>query len=110
MKVSGQNVRKNVMHIISGTFLGSDLFRRNWLFIVVLILIVLAHITHRYICIEKVSRIEKLQKELEDEKYKTLVISSDLTQISRQTQIEKMMKEKGLNLKQLSEPVYKIEE
>ncbi|WP_255491186.1 FtsL-like putative cell division protein [Dysgonomonas sp. 520] len=98
------------MHVISGTFLTDDLFLKNLPFIGVVVLLLFLHISHRYVCIEKVSKIEKLQKELKSAKYEALVISSDLTNISRQTQVQQLVDGYKLDLKQLKEPVYKIEE
>ncbi|NLC48944.1 MAG: hypothetical protein GX762_01055, partial [Bacteroidales bacterium] len=48
------------------------------------------------------------QRELKDAKYESLTISSSLTEASRQTEIEKLIKQYGLEIEISNEPIYYI--
>jgi cell division protein FtsL len=78
-------------------------------FIVILVVIIFVFISHRYTVLQRMADIERLQKELKDAKYESLTISSSLTEISRQTQIEKAVKDAGLDLSISTDPIYRIE-
>lgn len=54
-------------------------------------------------------QITRLEKELQDRKFVWLTISADLTSLSRQSEVEKMIEEKSINLKVSSVPAVKIE-
>lgn len=78
-------------------------------FILVLVVVVILFISHRYTMLQGMSNVERLQQELKDVKYEALTISSSLTEASRQGEIEKRVEEEGLDLKVSNEPVYYIE-
>jgi cell division protein FtsL len=78
-------------------------------FILLLVVVVILFISHRYTMLQGMSDVERLQQELKDVKYEALTISSSLTEASRQGEIEKRVEEAGLDLKVSNEPVYYIE-
>ena len=67
------------------------------------------YIDNRYTCEKKMLQITRLEKELQDRKFVWLTISADLTSLSRQSEVEKMIEEKSINLKVSSVPAVKIE-
>jgi hypothetical protein len=77
-------------------------------FILFTVLIMILFISHRYSVLERMSEIERLQRVLIDAKYEALTISSNLTEASRQGEIERRVEEAGLDLKITNEPVYRI--
>lgn len=109
MKFKFDNIRKSFVHVFGGSVLTEDFFLRNMRFILVLVIVVILFISHRYTMLQGMSDIERLQQELKDVKYEALTISSSLTEASRQGEIERRVEEAGLQLKVSNEPVYYIE-
>lgn len=109
MKLKFDNIRKSFVHVFGGSVLTEDFFLRNMRFILVLVVVVILFISHRYTMLQGMSNVERLQQELKDVKYEALTISSSLTEASRQGEIEKRVEEEGLDLKVSNEPVYYIE-
>lgn len=110
MRVKIKDVKKKIMHVLGGTILTEDFFLKNTRFMLVVFVIMVLYISNRYSCIAKMAEIESLKKELKDVKYESLTISSDLTGISRQTQVQTLIDNNGLELKTPSVPAYKIKE
>lgn len=109
MKIKFDNIRKSFVHVFGGSVLTEDFFLRNMRFILVLVVVVILFISHRYTMLQGMSDVERLQQELKDVKYEALTISSSLTEASRQGEIEKRVEEAGLDLKVSNEPVYYID-
>ena len=109
MKFKFDNIRKSFVHVFGGSVLTEDFFLRNMRFILVLVVVVILFISHRYSMLQGMSDIERLQQELKDVKYEALTISSSLTEASRQGEIERRVEEAGLDIKVTNEPVYHIE-
>lgn len=78
-------------------------------FVLVIVLIMILFISHRYTVLQRMSDIENLQQVLKDVKYESLTISSTLTEASRQGEIERRLEEAGIDLKISNEPVYYID-
>lgn len=108
MRVKLKDIKKNIMHVLGGTILTEDFFLKNTRFMLVVFVIMVLYISNRYSCISKMSEIESLKRELKDVKYESLTISSDLTGVSRQTQVQTLVDQNDLKLKTPSEPAYKI--
>ncbi len=104
-----KNIRKSFVHVFGGSVLTENFFLRNMTFILIIVAIMIFFISHRYTVLQKIAELEKLKTELKDAKYESLNISSDLTEASRQGQIEKMVEQAGLELKVTNEPVYRIQ-
>ena len=109
MKYKFDNIRKSFVHVFGGSVLTEDFFLRNMRFILMLVLVMILFISHRYTVLQGMSDIERLQNQLKDVKYEALTISSSLTEASRQAEIERRVEEAGLELKVSNEPVYYIE-
>ncbi|MBR5470030.1 MAG: hypothetical protein IKU78_06140 [Paludibacteraceae bacterium] len=85
-----------------------DVLLEYVLFLVVFFGVSFWYIDNRYVCEKKMLQITKLEKELQDRKFVWLTISADLTQLSRQSEVEKVIKEKNIELKVSSEPAIRI--
>ncbi|HTN67909.1 MAG TPA: FtsL-like putative cell division protein [Dysgonamonadaceae bacterium] len=101
-------IRKSFVRVFGGNILTENFIIKNTRFFLVLLIVIFVFISHRYTYLQKMSEIEALQRELKDAKYESLTISSELTQISRQTEIEKMIIHYGLEIKISNEPIYYI--
>ena len=109
MKFKFDNIRKSFVHVFGGSVLTENFFLRNMRFILVIVLIMILFISHRYTVLQRMSDIERLQQVLKDVKYESLTISSNLTEASRQGEIERRLEEAGIDLKVTNEPVYYID-
>lgn len=98
------------MHVLGGTILTEDFFLKNTRFMLVVFVIIVLYISNRYSCISKMAEIESLNKELKDVKYQSLTISSQLTSLSRQTQVKSLIDKNGIELQTPTTPTYKIKE
>ena len=108
MKFKFDSIRKSFVRVFGGSVLTENFFLRNMRFILFTVLIMILFISHRYSVLERMSEIERLQRVLIDAKYEALTISSNLTEASRQGEIERRVEEAGLDLKITNEPVYRI--
>lgn len=108
MRVNLGNIRKSFVHVFGGNVLTENFFVKNITFILILVVIMILFINHRYTVLRRIAEMERLKVELKDAKYESLDISSDLTEASRQGQIEKRVEESGMQLKITNEPVYRI--
>lgn len=110
MKISAKEIKKNVMHVLSGSVLTEDFFVKNIRFMVIVFIIVVFYISNRYSCISKMGEIQNLQRELKDAKYESLTISTELTGISRQSQVQSLIDRHGINLQVSKQPIFEIKE
>ena len=67
------------------------------------------YIDNRYYCETQMHKENQLRKKLKETKYDLLLISSELMQISRRSNVLKMIDEQGLNLIESTEPPIKID-
>lgn len=109
MKVDLKEIKKNVMHVLSGTILTENFFLKNTHFMFVVVVIVALYISNRYSCISKMAEIQKLERDLKDAKYESLTISTELIGISRESQVQSLIDQNGIGIAVPAEPVYKIE-
>lgn len=110
MKVTAKKIKKSIMHVLSGTILTEDFFVKNTRFMFVVFFIVVLYISNRYSCISKMAEIQSLERDLKDVKYESLTISTDLTGVSRQTQVQTLVDQNGLELQVAKEPAFRIKE
>lgn len=108
MTINFKNIKKSIMYVVGGTILTEDFFLKNTRFMLVIFVIIVLYISNRYSCISEMAEIESLRKELKDAKFESLTISSSLTAMSRQVQVESLLKKNGIDLIIPTDPVYKI--
>ncbi|MCH4148153.1 MAG: hypothetical protein LKG25_06430 [Prevotella sp.] len=78
--------------ILGGDILTTSAIRRQiWLFLLIAFFAIL-YIANRYSCQQDLIEIDKLQKELQDAKYRALSSSSQLTEKSRESNVLDMLK------------------
>lgn len=107
--MKAKDIKKKIMYILGGTVLTEDFFWKNARFIITLIIIVVLYISNRYSCIEKMAKIESLQRELKDAKYESLTISAKVMGVSRESKVEELVQKNGVDISLTEEPTYKIE-
>ncbi len=105
------SVKKKKVSI--GSILGGDILKEDFVvkqskLIILITFLFVLFISNRYSCLKKLTEIDRLKTELKNVKYENLVISTQLTTNSRQSQIEILLEEKGLNLAGSKSPAYEI--
>jgi hypothetical protein len=100
--------KNSLSHILGGGFLTEDFVIKQSKLLILIVFLIIIFISNRYSCMKKLTEIENLKIKLEDVKYENLIISTELTSNSRQSQIEEMLAAKGLGLKSSKASIYKI--
>lgn len=93
---------------LDGSFLDKKFFSQNAKLLMLIVALLFVYISNQYSVIMKLAEINRLQTELTDLKYEALMYSSELMQESRQSHIKSLVEEKGLELKELTEPPYTL--
>ena len=98
----------HVKDIFLGRFISNDILIRQWKRILVIVILLFIYISNRYTCQQKITQIGELQKQLVDVRYEALTLSSKLMGSSRQSQVEKLIESKGLDLHESKQPPFKL--
>ena len=96
------------LYELGGGFLKEDFFTRHTRMIVLVVILIFFFIGNRYTCLQKLREIDRLQQELRDVRFEALSISSELTGNSRQSQIEMLIEEQGIDLEGATTPPYEL--
>jgi len=105
---SGKKKKFSLGRILGGGILNEDLVVKQSKLIILIAFLFVLFISNRYDCLKKLTEIDRLRTELRELKAENLVISTQLTTNSRQSQIEALIEEKGLELSGSKTPAYKI--
>ncbi len=107
-KSQGKSKKISVFHILSGGILTEEFVVRQSKLLILIVFLIVIFISNRYSCMKKLTEIEDLTRQLNDIKYENLIISTELTTNSRQSQIEALLQEKGIKLEGSKSPAYII--
>lgn len=95
--------------ILGGEMLNTQFLRQQIWAIVLITLFIIVYISNRYKCQQNLIKIDNLQSELEDAKYRALSSSSDLTQQTRESKVlERLHNDKDSTLHIPTQPPYII--
>lgn len=95
--------------ILGGQMLNTQFLRQQIWVIVLITLFIIVYISNRYKCQQNLIKIDNLQSELEDAKYRALSSSSDLTQQTRESKVlERLHNDKDSTLHIPTQPPYII--
>jgi len=95
--------------ILGGDFFTAEFMKKNVGVIVLIVGFTLVYIANRYSCQNDLLEIDRLNKVLQDSKYKALSAASELTEKCRETHVLEMLRNnKDSVLKQASQPPYII--
>lgn len=100
--------RLSFLYILGGGILKEDFITRHIRMIVLVVVLVFFFIGNRYTCMQKLREIDRLQQQLRDVRFEALSISSELTGNSRQSQIELLIEEQGIELEAAKNPPYEL--
>ena len=82
--------------ILAGDALAGSWVKRNWLYLIFLLILILVYVSNRYACQQEQIETKKLNEELSDIRYKVLTTSSELRKHSRASIIEQHLKDSTL--------------
>ncbi len=100
--------RFTLLYILGGGILKEDFIQKHTPMIVLIVLLIFFFIGNRYTCMQKLGQIDRLQQRLHDVRLESLTISSELTGNSRQSQVEWLIEEQGIDLEAAKTPPYEI--
>ena len=112
-KKSEENIRSVstgslLKDLMSGSMVTDRIILKNLWYIFLLTLLGAAYIANRFHA-ERITReISKIQQEVKDLRAESLSTSADLMNISKQSEVFRMIREKGLNLEEMKTPPYKL--
>ena len=118
LKEIKQNVREEdsvpigtltLRKILGGDFLSADLVRRNIWPLVLVVVFTVAYVAIRYQCQQDMIKINQLETELKDAKYRALSSSSTLTERCRESHVLEVLRQNRDSVLQISaQPPYII--
>jgi hypothetical protein len=103
-----KNKSLSVKDFIDGSIFTTDFVAKQSGLLMLIAWLVVAYISNDYDCRKKMTKIEDLKEQLKDVKYENLVISTELTSHSRQSQVEELLAARGINLSGSSNPAFEI--
>ena len=100
--------RFSIIYILGGGLLKEDFIVQHTRMIVLVVILLFFFIGNRYTCMQKLRETDRLQQQLRDVRFEALSISSELTGNSRQSQIELLIEEQGIELEVAKNPPYEL--
>ncbi len=97
-----------VKRIIHGRLLSLDFFSKNWLKILVIIIMILICITNKYQCQTRMETIKKLEQQLEIVKTERIREKSKYMGRIRESSMQELIDTLNLNLQIQESPPFKI--
>ena len=107
-KVKSGKKKKKLSYFFGGSVLTEDFVIKQSKLLFLIFCLILLFISNRYYCAKKLSEMDMLKKELIDLNYEQVFLTTRLTAITRQSQIEELLREKGSVLTKGNTTVYQI--
>jgi hypothetical protein len=94
--------------LLSGSMVSEKIILKNLGYLSLITLLAAIYIGNRFQA-EKITReTNKIQREVRDLRSESLSTSTDLMYASRQSEVIRLVREKGINLEELKVPAYKL--
>ena len=94
--------------LLSGSMVSDRIILKNFWYILMLTILGALYIANRFNA-EKINReSNRLSREVRDLRAESLSTSADLMEASRQSEVYRMVKERGLGLEELRTPPYRL--
>lgn len=100
--------RLSLLYVLGGGILKEDFITKHTSMLVLIVVLVFFFIGNRYSCMQKLKEIDRLQQELKDVRFEALSISSELTGNSRQSQVELLIEQQGVELEVAKTPPFEL--
>lgn len=89
---------------INGNFLTKKFFQKQYGLLLMIAILLFMYVDNRYYCETQMVKVIELQKQIKDVKYESLTISAQLMELTRQSNVLNMVRERGLNLAETDTP------
>ncbi len=94
--------------LISGTYISETLVLKNIRYVLLVVILSIIYISNRFQA-ERVDReIGKMEQEVNDLRAEALSVSAEMMTLSRQSEVYRMVKARGIGLQELKDPPYRI--
>jgi len=97
-----------IKEILSGSMMSEKIILKNLGYIAFVTVLAALYIGNRFHAERLTREITKLQKDVNDLRAESLSTSADLMNVSKQSEVFRMVKEKGLDLEEIKIPPYKL--
>jgi hypothetical protein len=97
-----------IKELLSGSMISEKIILKNLGYVSLITLLAAAYIGNRFHAEKLTRETTRLQKEVKDLRAEALSTSADLMYVSRQSEVYRLVREKGLNLEELKTPPYKL--
>jgi cell division protein FtsL len=97
-----------IKELMSGSMVTEKIILNNLWYLFLLTLLAAIYIGNRFHAEKTTREITRLQREVKDLKAESLATSADLMYLSRQSEVYRQVKERGLNLEELKAPPFKL--
>lgn len=96
--------------VLNGNILTKKFFQKQYGLLIMIAVLTFFYVDNRYYCETQLAKEIEMEKKIQDAKYESLTISAELMQISRQSNVFKMVNDSGLNLIETISPPIVIED
>ena len=96
--------------VLNGNILTKKFFQKQYGLLIMIAVLTFLYVDNRYYCEAQLAKEIEMEKKIQDAKYESLTISAELMQISRQSNVFKMVNDSGLNLIETISPPIVIED
>lgn len=97
-----------IKELLSGSMVSEKFILSNLGYISFVALLAASYIGNRFHAESLTREISKIQKEVKDLRAESLSTSTDLMYVSKQSEVYKLVKMKGLDLEEMNTPPYKL--
>ena len=97
-----------IKELLSGSMISEKIILKNLGYVSLITLLAAIYIGNRFHAEKLTRETTRLQKEVKDLRAEALSTSADLMYVSRQSEVYRLVREKGLNLEELKTPPYKL--
>ncbi len=108
-KKQGERKKANFMkELLSGTMISEKIILGNLWYVFLITVLAAFYIANRFHA-EKITRESaRLSREVNDLRAESMSVSAGLMRLSRQSEVYRLVREKGLGLEELKSPPYKL--
>ena len=99
-----------VRDILNGNILTKKFFQKQYILLIMIAVLTFLYVDNRFYCETQLKKEISLKRKIQDAKYESLTISAELMDISRQSNVLKMVKASGVDLNETILPPIVIED
>jgi hypothetical protein len=103
--------KKKKKNLVTNLFRGDileDIVIKQFYLMALIVTLIIIFISNDYYCKKKLTEIDDLKKALIDVKYENLIILTELTSTSRQSEIKELLKKNNIELTGSTTPAFEL--